>query len=349
MMGHEPDSGVDNPYKTQTEKNTHTPWLADTMPVDVDLDGLAEYAKHMADASKDLASRQGHLQHLMSMPQDAWKGLTLGEATFVRSQMVANASEFTAYLAVLGQTLMNIGSAAQTVADIYSSTDGVSAASLNDVLFAFGDPKATRPDGLPKGIGQTYDQAVAEAAAKTGTPPSSALWQTPTERVISGIQTEQTSLGPNGERRVVTTTTPPGGPTIVTSVVYSADGKVLSSTTTRTSSSYDTATRTNTETVVSYSGDTQTGTSVKKTTTDASGNVSHETTTNFDGAGHTTGTRTEDVNQQTGEQTEVTTSVDGKGKSHETDHVTIGKATPGQETVEKPIDAEYQPALDTGN
>jgi len=351
-MGHDPDTGIYNPYKTQTDKNTHTPWLAETTPVDVDLDGLTEYAKHMADANKDLSAKQGHLQHLTSMPQDAWTGATLGEASFVRSQMLANASEFSSYVRVLGQTLMNIGSAAQTVADIYNSADGLSAASLNDVLFAFGDPNASRPKGLPKQIGQTYDQAVAEAAAKNGTPADSPLWSTPTEQAISPYQTAATSFGPNGERRVVTTSTPPGGGTYVTTVVYAADGKVLSSSYTRTTYSYDSSTRTGTQTVESYSGDKPTGTSVTKTTTDASGNLTKQTTTNSDGEGNTTGTRTETVDEKTGEQTEVTTSVnvDDKGKphEHETDRVTIGKETPGQQTVEKPIDSQYQPGYQGG-
>jgi len=338
-MGHDPDTGIYNPYKAQTDKNTHTPWLAETTPVDVDLDGLAEYAKHMADANKDLSAKQGHLLHLTEMPFHAWTGLSLGEAEFVKSQMLANASEFSSYVRVLGQTLMNIGSAAQTVADIYNSADGLSAASLNDVLFAFGDPDATRPKGLPKQIGQTYDQAVAEAAAKNGTPADSPLWQTPTERTISQYQKEAVSIGPNGERRVVTTTTPPGGGTIVSTVVYGADGKVLSSSSTRTYYSYDYGSRTGTQTVESYSGDKLTGTSVTRTTTDAHGNLTNQTTTSTDGKGNTTGTRTETVDEKTGEQTEVSTSVNDKGQSHETDRVTIGKQTPGQQTVEGSIDA----------
>jgi hypothetical protein len=282
------------------------------------------------------------------MPQDAWTGATLGEASFVRSQMLANASEFSSYVRVLGQTLMNIGSAAQTVADIYNSADGLSAASLNDVLFAFGDPNASRPKGLPKQIGQTYDQAVADAAAKSGTPADSPLWQEPTERTISPYQKEAVSVGPNGETRVVTTSTPPGSGTIVTTVVYAADGKVLSSTSSRTSYSYDYSTRTGTQTVQSYSGDKLTGTSVTRTTTDTSGNLTNQTTTNSDGKGNTTGSRTETVNQETGEQTETTTSVNEKHESHETDRVTIGKETAGQQTVEKPIDSQYQPGYQGG-
>jgi len=349
-MGHDPDSGDSNPYAAETKKNTtDATWLADTMPVDVNLDGLREYAKHMSDANKDLGSRQGHLQHLMSMPQAAWDGATLGEAAYTRSQMMANAGEFTAYLAVLGQTLMNIGSAAQTVADIYNTADGMSAASLNDVLFAFGDSGSTRPDGLPKEIGQTYDQAVATANAQTATPPDSALWGKPTEHVISQYQTVQVSYGPGGQRREVTTTNPPGGGTILTSIVYSADGKVLSTTSTRSSYNFNYANNTATKTVESYSGETLTGKAVTNTTYGSSGEVTNETTTNTDGKGQATGTRSESIDPETGEQVEVTTKVDDKNQSHETDRVTIGEATPGEQGVQDPIDKPYYPVSKPGS
>jgi hypothetical protein len=353
MMSRDPDQGVTNPYGDQTAQNTDPSWLAGTTPVDVDLDGLREYAKHLSDASMDLSSQQGHLMHLLSMPNDAWSGRSLGEAEFVRSQMMANASELTSYLAVLGLSLMNIGNAAQTVADIYHSADGMSAASMNDVLFAFGVSGADRPDGLPKKIGQTYEQAVTAGAAGTATAPQSGLWGTPTTTILSQYETRQKSIGPGGQTREISTTTSPwGGPVVETTVVRSADGKVLSTTSSRTYNSYNYATKTSTETVESYTGDQLTGKAVTATTHGSDGSVSQEATTNYDGTknkdgtDHVSGKRDESVDQTTKVQTETTSSVDKDNKSHETDRVVIGAATPGQTTVTPPISTEYDPTLD---
>src|SRR5258708_7545572 len=131
----------------------------------------------MLNQQLDLGSRSAHLTHLFQMPVEAWQGMVLGEAAFLRSQMLANASELSAYLGNLGQTLFNIGSAAQTVADIYGSGDATGAAELSDVLFAFGDKSVPRPAGLPKNVGQTYDEALMANDAKVApAPETSAEW-----------------------------------------------------------------------------------------------------------------------------------------------------------------------------
>jgi uncharacterized protein YukE len=349
MMSRDSDPGVYNPYGQQTYENTTEPWLSDTTPVDVDLDGLQEYAKHMSDARTNLMSQQAHLSHLMSTPMQAWNGNTLGEAAYTRSQMLANASEFTSYLAVLGATLMNIGSAAQTVADIYNSADGTSAASLSDVLFAFGDPTVDRPSSLPKGIGKTYDDAVREQQAKaTEAPPADdSQWHPPVQTVNSPYETVLVSYSSTGQRREVTTTSSPyGGPVVVTSVTYDAKGKAISTTSTRTSYSYDYANGVSTKTVESYTGDKLTGKAVTDTTYNGTtGEAAKTATTNTDGAGKSTGGRVETVDPKTGEQVTVTTSTDKDGKPVETDRVAVGKATPGQLSVEAPLADQYDPSL----
>lgn len=342
------DSDLAGPYQHETDQNTHAPWLAGTdgTKVDVDISGLRAYAGKMSDAASDLAGRSAHLTHLMSMPQDAWSGATLGEAAFVRSQLMANASELTTYLSVLRQTLMNIGSAAQTVADIYHTADGTSAADLNDVLFAFGDPTVRRPAGLPRSIGQTYDQAVASDNAATATPGSSGLWGPPTRSAPNQFETVETSVGPGGQIRTVTTSTSPeGGSVLVTTVVTGANGKVLSRSSTQTTSSFDSSTNTNTKTVTSYTGDQVTGTTRTATTYGKDGTVTAETTTQTAADGKPTGTRSTTVDPTTHETTEVTTSVDDKGQSHETDHVVIGEATPGGQSVPDPLSTQYDPTL----
>lgn len=342
------DPSVNNPYSEQTYKNTTVDWVSDSTPVDVDIEGLRQYAKKMASASTNLMSQEGHLSHLMQMPIQAWENPTLGEADFVRQQMMANASELYSYLGVLGATLMNIGNAAQTVADIYNSADGTSAASLNDVLFAFGDPEARRPASLPKNLGETYDQRVLAEQEKAKNPPpvDESQWQAPVKHTVSPYETVLISSGPNGQRREVATTgSPYGGPVVVTSTIYDAKGKVVSETSTRTYESYDYNKSVATQTVETYTGQKLTGTSVTETShSKTTGEVVKTTTTNTDADGKTTGGRVESIDQKTGEQTEDVTAVKD-GKTVVTDEVVVGKATPGDRSFEPSIAQPYDPTF----
>ncbi|BCJ45178.1 hypothetical protein GCM10010168_69790 [Actinoplanes ianthinogenes] len=340
------DQGIANPYSDQTKANTHTPWLADGPPVDVDLDGLREYAKLMMKAQLDLSSRRTHLSQLFELPVMAWDGDVLGEAAAVRSQMSANASEFNTYLANLGQSLMNIGSAAQTIADIYEHGDATSAASLNDVLFAFGDKSVPRPHGLPSYLGKTYADAMAEGAKEGGAAADSAEWVDQGTVVNGPYHTLQTSVA-NGQRRTVETMTIPNtGTTVVTTTVYDKKGNVVSTFSTRTETTYDSRTNTQTTTETTTAGKTVTGssTSVK---TYANGEVVHEVTTSKDGSGTVTGQKSTDVNRETGVRTDVTrsadTSTDDKNDLKETDRVVYGKETKSEKTVTKEIAEDYYP------
>ena len=348
-MGREDESGISNPYAPQTRANTDAPWVGEGTPVDVDLEGLREYAKHMADQQKDLLSRSAHLNHLREMPTDAWQGAVLGEAAFVRSQMFANASELTMYLQNLGQTLMNIGSAAQTVADSYQSTDGTSAASLSAVLFAFGDRSQPRPDGLPAHIGQTYTEYMLANASQTAPPADSPLWGRTTETVISPYQTSQTASGPNGEtRETVTTSVPGSGLTVVTTTVYNREGGVVSTSSTRTTSGYDAATNTQTRTVESSRNGEKSGTTTTTTTYDGTEVAEQRTVTYVpDAAGvdQPTTTRTEKVDDN-GVRTETVTRPGGENKPDVvTDRVVIGPQTEGQPSPRERVANEYDPYI----
>lgn len=344
-MGLEEEPEIFNPYEAQTDQNTQAPWLGSGTPVDVDLDGLWEYAKHMLVQQFELASRTSHLTHLHEMPHEAWEGAVLGEAAFIRQQLSNNAGELSTYLSYLGQTLFNIGCAAQTVADIYNSADSTSAAQLSDIAFAFGDKSVPRPAGLPPGIGQTYTEALMAGDPSVATPAGSAEWSAPTETVSSPYQTTQVSEGPNGQtREIVTTNVPGSGLTVVTTTVYARDGAVLSTSSTRTTSSYDPDTNVQTRRVESSSGGQPGGSSTTRTTY-ADGEVVSQQTENFGPDGRPTGGRTETTDPESGEQVETTTSVDENGQPKVTDRVVVGRETEGQTTVEKPIANEYDPLL----
>jgi len=328
----------DDPYTSETQANTHAPWLTDH-PLKVDVTGLRDYAKDMLDQQLDLASRSAHLTHVFDLPVQAWNGMVLGEAAFLRAQMLGNAAELSAYLGNLGQTLYNIGAAAQTVADIYGTADAIGAADLNDVLFAFGDPTAPRPGSLPKNIGQTYDEALLADDQKVApAPASSADWGPATITYQSEFQSTQTSFDKvTGQTREVVTFNVPGGGTVVTTTIYSDKHEVISTNSTRTTTSYDI--RTNTEVdVVDSDGSTTTTT----TTYDSSHEVVHEdssTTTTVDGKTETTGHREVTVDPKTGVRTETTYNAKGEV----IDRVVLGPETKGEPGVQTPINKPYDP------
>ncbi|MCI4065030.1 hypothetical protein MRQ36_21680 [Micromonospora sp. R77] len=342
-MGVDGDNG---PYSSQTAANTHAPWVEGGTPLDVDLAGLRDYAKHMADQQRDLMSRTTHLSHLFKMPGEAYNGEVLGEAAYLRSQLQANASELSAYLNNLGQTLFNIGSAAQTIADIYGSGDATGAADLADVLFAFGDKSVPRPDGLPPYLGQTYQEALLANAAKTAPPPeTSAEWQKPEQTSTSPYQTTLTSKGPNGlVRETVTTNVPGSGVSIVTTTIYDSKGKVVNTTTSRTTTTYDYATNSQVQTVESGNSTTRTTTQYGKDGSIVNSESASTTSTN----GHETptGRRVVTVDPQTGERVE-TTYVVRDGKEVVSDRVVIGRATKGETGYEEPIANKYDPMSPT--
>jgi hypothetical protein len=339
-----------NPYPQQTDANVHAPWLDGGPPLDVKLEGLRKYAKHMADQELDLVTRGTHLGRLTQMPEDAWSADVLGEAAAVKMQVLANASEFFAYLGMLGRTLHNVGSAAQTIADSYGTGDAMSAASLNDVLFAFGDKTKPRPPGLPKGIGETYwDQ---QASGKAAPPDAgSGLWTDGGTKQVSPIQTVQTSFGPNGEKREVrVTSVPGGGGTVTTTTVYDAKGNVVTSTSSRVTSYFSGNTQTTTEESYDAKGN-KTGSTKTTTTYTSTGDVGHEVSETQDASGATTNRKTTDLDEGSKVTTETSEKSvkdkDGDGTHfEETDKVTIGEQTEGQKGVPETIASKYDPYRD---
>ncbi|GLW32360.1 hypothetical protein [Actinoplanes regularis] len=339
-----------NPYPEQTATNARAPWLDGGPPLDVKLEGLRKYAKHMSDQQVDLVTRGTHLGRLTQMPMDAWSSDVLGEAAAVKAQVLANASELFAYLEMLGKTLHNVGSAAQTIADSYGTGDAMSAASLNDVLFAFGDKSVPRPSGLPKGLGETYwdQQANAKAAPLDA---ASGLWTDGETRQVSPIQTVQTSFGPNGEKREVRiTNVPGGGGTITTTTVYDAKGHVVTTSSSRVTTYFNGDTQTTTEESYDAKGN-KTGSTRTTTTYTSTGEVGHEVTETRDAKDVTTNRKTTDLDESSKVVTETSEKSvkdkDGDGTHFEpTDRVTVGRQTEGQEGVSDTIAGKYDPYRD---
>ncbi|MEU4427308.1 hypothetical protein AB0F81_42350 [Actinoplanes sp. NPDC024001] len=318
--------GADNPYADQTSTNTSTPWLAGGPAVDVDLDGLREYARLMKTQQADIGSRAAYLGPLNEMPGQAWDGDVLGEADAVRAQLLANAGELRVYLGKLAESLGNVGNAAQTIADSYRSGDALSAAKLSDVLFAFGDKSVPRPAGLPEGVGTTYLEA--QIAGGAAPPPlDSPQWQAGPVTPISAYQTLQTATGPHGERRETLTFTAPGGAVTTTTTVYDRSGETVSTSTTRTSSRVDGPVSTTTQQTLGADGRPASTTETRTRT--ENGRVVEETTETVDAKGRTTQLTSEELDPVSRETTTTTYQPGKSGLLEETNRVETGTRTSG--------------------
>ncbi|WP_328466833.1 hypothetical protein OHA21_47325 [Actinoplanes sp. NBC_00393] len=316
----------DNPYADQTSTNTSTPWLADGPAVDVDLDGLGEYARLMKGQQADIASRAAYLGPLSEMPGQAWDGDVLGEADAVRAQLMANAGELNIYLGKLAESLSNVGNAAQTIADSYRSGDALSAAKLSDVLFAFGDKNVPRPAGLPEGVGTTYlDAQTAGGAAPP--PASSPQWQEGPITPVSAYQTLQIATGPNGERRETLTFTAPGGAVTTTTTVYDRSGETVSTNTTRVATRVDGPVSTTTQ--QTFGPDGKPASTTETRTRTEGDRVVEESTETVDAQGRTTQLTTEKVDPVTRETTTTTYEPGKSGLLEETNKVQTGTRTSG--------------------
>ncbi|MEV0899341.1 hypothetical protein [Actinoplanes sp. NPDC049802] len=331
---------VDNPYADQTAQNTRAPWLGGGPPVDVDLDGIREYATLMANQQTDIMSRAAYLAPLGQMPAAAFDGDVLGEADAVRARLVANAGELTVYMQKLAESLGNIGNAARTIADSYGSGDAISAASLNDVLFAYGDKSVPRPEGLPQGVGTTFQEQ--QAAAQPAIPAAnSGEWTTTSVTPLSAYQSLETAVGPNGERREVMTFSAPGsGVTTVTTTMFGSNGETVSSVTTRTSTRQTGNVEINVEETFGPDGK-QTGTTETRTRYDGEHVIGRSSEVR-DAEGQVVHRTVETTDATNGEQVTVTSERDEKGRVVDTNRVVTGIATQGQEAPTPPIAEKYR-------
>ncbi len=272
---------IENPYQEQTDVNTDPKWLGDDR-VEVDLRTMGDYAKGVQELQIQLVGRVMQLQPLLAtQPLEAWKGhQILPEAALLAGIIANSTDEFNGYLLSLVQGLLNVGSAAQSIADIYAGTDGWSAADLGAVQWVLGEYGAKRPAGAPSWIlDQTHAQA---AAAGEGPPPpeDSGLWTVVSEGGYSGAFIT-VSAGPGGMRMVTVVVNDASGSSRTTTI-YNAAGEQLTTRTQVTKTVY------NGDTVTTRVTTTQDGKpqgSVETSETTTAGQVSSSTTTNTDANG----------------------------------------------------------------
>lgn len=316
-------------YSQQTQANTGMAWLQDDTPVDVDLEGMAGYAKNMMVVQEHVRSDQGNLDLLGNFPFKAWHGSVINEAGYVRSHMTANYTELMNYLAHLQQGLMNIGMAAQTVADAYQGTDGTSAASLDAVKFAFGDTTVAPPGDLPPMEYKTWWDAQQEASQQGEEKAASIAMfgdqNTWDERTNPDGSVTRFAKGPDGQRIEITTTSiPTTSIQITTTVIYGPGDHVLS----RTEETRYSDMHSQSSSTVNPDG-TRTVTTESTQRGDGKASVETTQTTQYGKDGSTTTTTTTTTTSKDGSQVISTTrSEDGK-PADEVRRLEIGAATDG--------------------
>jgi hypothetical protein len=335
------DVVTDNPYEQQTRANTSTDWLDNQEPVDLNLQGMGEFATNMVTVKENLTSHVGYLDLLATLPMQAWEGGALPEGAYSMNQMLGNFAELQAYLAYLQIALSNIGMAAQTIADAYASTDGWSAASLDTVKWAYGDSSVPPPAGLPpwvtgKSYWDQYFESLQSGTQAAGSP-TGATWTPDGQRVNADGSVTERAIGSDGRVREMTTVTIPGaGGTLVTTRVIGADGKELSVSSQRTTTTYDGGSVVTT--TVSYDGQGNVTGSKESTTTYDDGEVRSTGTANFDRDGVPT-TSTVTTTHDDGSQTVTDTSGDTVTREvrygQQTDGVTGTGDTPAMDAIEE--------------
>jgi hypothetical protein len=244
-MTHDDDRPT-GPYAGETVQNTSTDWL-DDLKVDAKLDGMIDYAKALSDITLGLQFHVTRVTGQMrTIIEDKAFGGGFPEITYGGTLHEQNFYEFQLYLQNLATGLDHSANAARAIADSYGDSDSFSGISLNAVEFAFGDSKATRPDGLPKGIGETFAQEADKAAAAPPDPKkpkghADALWRPVSTTDDGNGGSTQLFTDQYGETRTVavkydayghkiTTTTTPQGTTVDDETSYSYEFGVYATT-----------------------------------------------------------------------------------------------------------------------
>jgi hypothetical protein len=296
-MAPEPDGGG-GLYSSESAQNTTTDWLDDFKPVEAKLDGMVDYGKALITIQMNLAGHTarvfGQINNLVSGGAFAGDFPEVNYAMQLHSQ---NLNEFSVYLQNLDNGIYHIANAAKAIADSYGEQDGFSAISLDAINFAFGEPGATRPSGLPKQIGQTFSQQedAAASAGKTDKNRAAPIW-VPTDTTINPdggmtviskdqygeVQTIVISYDANGHQ--ITTTTNPSGKTVSDSITTTNPFGSYTTTTTTTTTAKDPK-----GTVTTSSSDTNDTGNVVTTDDGKNGVVDQETvlTYNDDGSQNT--------------------------------------------------------------
>ncbi len=209
-MAHIADGGggSDNPYIRQTLANISTGWLGPSAPLEVELDDMADFANSMVEVQKFIEEHKSYLDPMDTFLGQSWDAYALGEARWAHARFAHSRAELQQYLANLSMGVMNVGMAAQTIADIYRNADEFAAADVNAVRWAFADPSAPRPDNLPPWLAKakTYSESLPVPPGADETTLTTA-WGEPVRTVQPDGSVTLTFTNPQDSRHYITITT----------------------------------------------------------------------------------------------------------------------------------------------
>lgn len=311
----DPDVGSSTSNEPQDWTNSYT-------PVQVDVKDLADYYSKMAmqlapksiAVTSEVLSQMGPMITMGLVNRGASQGQVFGEGVVVAQLMMDNQAKFAAFFKDVSAGISCIGNAAGVIAEVYNNSDNANSANLNDVMFAFDDPNATRPDGLPKGAPtKSYVDMQMEAAANAPQQPMA----------MTGADPVQTIYLPMGD----------------VEYIY-ADGSMKTVTTRGDSSSWSAGTTTTT----TY----MSGGKVVGQTTQAEysvrGGYKYQTTTQSpnDDPNAAGSSSTQVVSNPDGSQTITTTTVGADGKPVTGDPTHVAAPSSGNANDQGPIQAAEQ-------
>jgi hypothetical protein len=136
--------------------------------VKVNVTDLANYAFYLLNRAMEVQTYGSKATaQLLQTSGKAFQGSgtdgAVPEAVDLYNLMLQHQDSFQRFFGDLAKGMVNISNAAQVISDSYGGTDAESA-----VGFAFADPGAVRPRGLPSSIGQTESDYLAQQQAAAG-------------------------------------------------------------------------------------------------------------------------------------------------------------------------------------
>jgi hypothetical protein len=297
-------------------------WTNSYQPVQVDVTSLFDYYNQMtmqvglrvaSDVSPAMLPMAGMVSNGL-LGQGSKNVNIVGnlpEATNIANILTGYQSQFQQFLGDVSKGITCIANAAAVIGEMYRNGDAENSANLNDVMFAFADPGATKPKDFPAGA-NTKTIADQEAANGTSNQPQALGDESSATQVINPVSGVTIYFFADGSSKQITTTTIDGKTTTTTSIY--ANGAVVS---TQTQATYKDSQGNTVRTISQSPGDNPkaVGTSTTTMTTDKNGTTTIQTST---------------------------VGADGKTKDSAPTTVSSGQTSSGNDTDEGPIQQAEQ-------
>jgi hypothetical protein len=224
------------------------------------------------------------LQQMNQLAFQAFEGASSGgqfaEGPMMIAAVQSNSVVFEDFMHDLVLGVTAIANAAQVCADTYQGADNDNAGGIDTINFAFADPGASRPQGLSSQVGghTLMDMVLAQEQSGAGGAggPDSALNPDGGNTVVS-FPGYTLTMYPDGSSRSVGTVQDAGGGSTTETVVYAANGTVVSKTSDSTTYLTYGDSGATVRTIVNTTGNTSTGSII---TTNPDGSQTVQTTRN---------------------------------------------------------------------